>query len=82
MEVYELLVKEEIHQLIFWLCRDQSFKDEREGENEKPSMKMPYLISGYEIDQVLGNKLFKRVYHLDPIKTGTCHNIIHDQEVK
>ena len=69
-EVYELLVKDEIHQVIFHLCKDRSFRDERESRSStsgEAPMKKPYLISGYEINQALGNKLFPRVYDIEQV---------------
>jgi hypothetical protein len=66
VEVYELLVKEEIHQVIYHLIKDKSFNDAKDTTaSSEITMKKPFLISGFEVNQALGNNVFKRVYDIN-----------------
>ena len=65
VEVYELLVKEEIHQVIYYLIKDRSFNDAKDPANAEITMKKPFLISGFEVNQALGNNVFKKVYDIN-----------------
>ena len=65
-EVYEMLVHEEIQQIIYWLCKDTSFADERDLRNNEQqiAMKKPYLVSGYEVNNAADSKLFPKLFAL------------------
>ena len=65
-EVYEMLVHDEIQQVLYWICKDTSFVDERDTKyNERDiCMKKPYLVSGYEADNAADNKLFSKLFAL------------------
>ena len=65
-EVYEMLVHDEIQKILYWLCKDTSFADERDVRNNEREvgMKKPYLVSGYEVNNASESKLFPKLFAL------------------
>lgn len=65
-EVYELLVHDEIQEIMYWLSHDNSYRDERDAQTKTTEivMKMPYLVSGFEVDSAANRKLFGRLFTL------------------
>jgi len=70
-EVYELLIHEEIHKVLFWLCRDNSFNDESDSSSVQGSskrsdavMKKPLLVSSFEVHSASNQKLFSKLFAL------------------
>lgn len=57
---------DEIQEIIFWLSNDNSYVDERDVQSKATdiAMKVPYLISGYEVDSASNKKLFSKLFAL------------------
>ena len=61
-----MLVHEEIQEIIYWLSQDNSYKDDRDVQSKATEivMKMPYFVSGFEVDSAANRKLFGKLFAL------------------